>query len=450
MGNIVVQQDPIAEALSSIPDLILKARQLKNQENQTAFNNQLQLDSLELKKSDHEYQKFMRERTDGTLAGGFENNDISEWMYNLTYGKGGFNTSEGLAYDAGDNQYDKIPTWDEAMRMYKSKVIASGKTFNATYDTPLLENFYQKMIQSRYSKLSGQIQMLDKQGYSNDEVAKIIADNPTLAHNVSLMQQIGPQASQAQDFFNPYNPHLPSTGLIGDVGPAGTAFGATLAYTGGQMVYDWANATPDDVIQLAKQNYHNYMKDSRSAVQDAKKYLQEIQSKGSYKGRASDIRAAKELVKEAQDKLKEVAQKGRNELRGLDGRIGGRDTRYRTFMKGEWGKNLKNLKHLQGFAPMLLGNVAGYGAEMIGGEKAGAVVKGGVATGVGGMGLGQFVAKRLAQKAPAMAAKWGLAAAADGPVPIGEVIGLALTIGTSYSTIKDAIEEWNKANRVQK
>ena len=34
MANIVVQQDPLAEAISSIPDLIFKARQLKSQENQ--------------------------------------------------------------------------------------------------------------------------------------------------------------------------------------------------------------------------------------------------------------------------------------------------------------------------------------------------------------------------------------------------------------------------------
>ena len=64
------------------------------------------------------------------------------------------------------------------------------------------------------------------------------------------------------------------------------------------------------------------------------------------------------------------------------------------------------------------------------------------------MPLGQYVAKRVMAKMPAMAARFGLAAMADSPaIPIGDVIGALMAAGMGISEISAAVKDWNKANR---
>ena len=111
---------------------------------------------------------------------------------------------------------------------------------------------------------------------------------------------------------------------------------------------------------------------------------------------------------------------------------------------------------------MLLGSAGGTIGTLVGGDKAGAVAQGvlggGAAAGQAtastlslarGTSLGQFVAKQIVKKTPLMAKTFGIAAMADSPAsPIGDIVGLAMAGYLGFDTVKDAIEIWNKANRV--
>jgi vacuolar-type H+-ATPase subunit H len=305
---------------------------------------------------------------------------------------------------------------------------------------PLFEQYYQGMMQAKWNRFSGEITGLEDANYTEDEISNAIASDPVLRHNMSQFKKVGPQSKEAKAFLAPYSPHLAETGLMGDVGPVGMGVAGATAYSLGKVGFDWANATPDDILLEAKTKFTDLIKADKDAIADAKKMLKDAKSPG-------DKKAAQELLKEARQNLKTTAQKGKTEYQKLVKE----NKRWNKLSKGEWGKRLKHFKTLRGFAPTLLGETTGWAAELIGGEKAGAVVKGGTAAAVGGaqgMSIGRFILKKLAAKSPAMFAKAGIAAAADGPFPFGEAVALALTLGTSYSTITDAINEWKQANRV--
>ena len=141
---------------------------------------------------------------------------------------------------------------------------------------------------------------------------------------------------------------------------------------------------------------------------------------------------SKDLLKEAQGKF----DKAKIE-----------NTRWKKFSKGSFGKGIKGVSTLKGFAPM----VAAYAGEkvggFVGGDKGAAMGKGTAATAVG-MTLSKYVLKRLAQAAPTIAGKVGLAAMADGPVlPWGDVVGAAIGTGMSIVEVVSAYKDWKKANR---
>jgi hypothetical protein len=63
-----------------------------------------------------------------------------------------------------------------------------------------------------------------------------------------------------------------------------------------------------------------------------------------------------------------------------------------------------------------------------------------VVANVATMGVGEFVMKQIAKRAPGLAAKAAGLSLVDGPLPIGELIALGLTASAAY----EIYQEWEK------
>jgi hypothetical protein len=53
------------------------------------------------------------------------------------------------------------------------------------------------------------------------------------------------------------------------------------------------------------------------------------------------------------------------------------------------------------------------------------------------MGMGEFVMKQIAKRAPGLVSKAAGLSLADGPFPIGEIIAFGLTAWTAYEIYQD-------------
>tara|TARA_R110002012_G_scaffold195978_2_gene364222 strand:+ start:5621 stop:6976 length:1356 start_codon:yes stop_codon:yes gene_type:complete len=448
--SIVVQQDAVTEAISSIPDLIFKARQLKSQENQQAINNQIALDTLELKKSEAAYNKDRQARIDGTNAGGFENNDIGEYFNNISMVPGRL-SSEGGALSWQGNDNDIIPDAATALEDYKQIVANSGNSYNANSDMKIFGQYYNGAIATRHSKNRNQIKKMLDAGFAEADIADAIAANPTWHSNIQTIidNDYSPE-NEMTTFYAPYLPTQPTTGVTGDMSIPGAALAGTTAYTVGKGLYDYGQVTPDDVIQKAKESFSEKRTASRDALDKARDKFNRARTE---KTRAS----AKALMDEAKAKYTKVSREGAKELKKTirDGK------RWNKLTSGQWSKQLKSLGNFRAFAPMLLGDFAGFAGQMVSGDKGEAISKGVVGGGLGlhqvtantlsiarNTGLGQFVAKELVKKMPLMAKTMGIASMADGPVPIGDIVGLAMSGYLGIEAVTDAIAIWNKANRI--
>lgn len=453
MANIVVQQDPLAEAISSIPDLIFKARQLKSQENQQNLQNQISLDTLELKKSQMEFDRARIERQEGTSAGGYENNDIGEYFNNLSMTSGTLESDAGtLVWNDGPNPGGNIPSANEALAKYKQIIANSGKSYNADSDMQLFGQYYNGMIQTRHGKYKAQIGKMIGAGFDAEDVADAIAADPQWEANINAIIN-NDYSGEMGKFYGKYLPTKSSTGIVGDMTIPKAAIGGTALYTGGQLLYDWGQATPDDIIQAAKKKFWEMRAADKEAWEVAKSKVDKART-------AKTKQKYQEISRKAWAKYAETNKKGAKELK----KVIREGKNWKTMSKGMWGKTLRGLGNFSGFAPMLLGHGAGGIAGFVGGEKTGALTQG-VVGGTAAAGqvtartlslarstsLGQFVAKQIVKQTPLMAKTFGISAMADSPAsPIGDILGLAMAGYIGFDTVKDAIETWNRANSINR
>ena len=138
------------------------------------------------------------------------------------------------------------------------------------------------------------------------------------------------------------------------------------------------------------------------------------------------------MVKEAQEKFDTVKKE---------------NTNWKRFKKSKLGKGVSGVGTLKGFAPLVASYAGETVGEFVGGEKGAAIGKGAASAAVG-VPLSKYVLKRLAQSAPTIAGRMGLAAMADGPaLPFGDVVGAVIGTGMSISEVVSAYQDWNKANK---
>lgn len=444
MADVIVKESPITSVLNSIPDILFQAQKFKANEKQQAFENDLARerleiakDNAELNKSESEYRKHLERKDRGMDAGGYDNMAIAEEFNKYALSKGTVNTAGGDLTWSGDTV---IPAMDEAWAIYQNKVRETGKSLTSG-DYQLFNQYYSNIINTSNARYKGQIKRLERMGYTPSEISDMIKGNPILEANISTVID----NNEAEDFYTDYLYHKPSEGILGEMGSGATAATAVGLGSAGIGGFKWATNTPEGLIYYARETYREAIKGTNAELKAAKDMLADAQKTG----RTDQVKEARKILKEAQKKFTETRIKGRRDLKQLSSE----KVRWKGW-QGKIGK-VPGAGVVTSIAPFLLGEGAGMAGRALGGEKTGAAAKGIVGGGIAGaqamartMSLGQYVAKRLAMRFPAMAATAGVSAMADSPLlPIGDIIGLAMAGGMGYSVVKDAMEEWNKANR---
>jgi hypothetical protein len=443
MADVIVKESPIASVLNSIPELILKAKQIKAGEEQQEFANKLALEQLEIQKdkaslaeSNQEFERSLIEKQHGMDAGGYDNMDVADYFNNLALSEGKVNVNGGDLQWSGTTV---LPSMAEGWAEYKQKVENSGKTISAS-DYNQFNQYWSNVINQRNTRYQSEIKKMKRLGYSDEDIEDMISDNPIFAQNISTVMD---NDATSQEFYTEYLPKQPSRGLTEGMGTAGTMAVGVGAYGLGHTGLKWALNTPQGIVNQARDTFKEMYRTDQKMVTYAKQEL----AKAMKSGKQGDIKAAKDILKEAQKKFNLTSTEGRRQYQATvrEGQ------KWRGFGKKGFTKPLGRLSSFGALAPMLLGGAAGMAGEFVGGEQVGAVAKGTVAGGVGlaqSMPLGQFVARRLALSAPRIATTFGIAAMADSPVvPIGDIIGAAISAGMSISVVYDAVKQWNKANR---
>jgi len=408
----MANEETLADVITSIPDLLMKAATLKGQSD--IKDTQMQTQEMNNKQKALEMEVYRKER--GMDAAGFGNLEATDYFEKLAYSPATLKLQNGeLTYQGKD----AFPTLQEAKKKYKDIVTKGGKQMTDS-DSRMFHQQWNEIVGIRNRMLKSELQTWNQQGYDKEDLQSVIANNPILEQSIYNLKGYTDEESslfyskflpkKSVDFFDRVSDSPMSTLGIG-VGTAIAAEGGYKYLTG---------ADPEAMKGLGQE------------VKDAKAQLESIKNQKRYKGKVGDIRAAKDLLKEAQGKF----DKAKIE-----------NTRWRKFSKSNIGKGMKGVGTLKGFAPM----IAAYGGEkvggFIGGDKGAAIGKG-TAAGAVGVSLSKYVLKRLAQAAPSIAGKVGLAAMADGPVlPWGDVVGAAMGAGMSIVEVVSAYNDWNKANK---
>jgi len=442
------KEETLAGVITSIPDLLMKAHALRQQTDMQ--NRQLAIQSaqqgrlnqqanLQLEQSALEIEEFKKQR--GMDAAGYGKPEASQFFEDLAY------SPSNLIIQGGELVYQgkqAFPTRADAKANYKKIVTADGKSWTDT-DSKIFDMGWQESVGIRNRMFTAELKTLNEQGYDTDDIQSIIANNPILEESIYNIKGYTNQndsgfyskflPKKSVDFFDRVSENPVTT--LG----AGVATGA--AVQGG---YKFLTSTPQGVLDEARLKYKTNISGLGDEVRTAQDLLDEVKGKKSYTGQSKDVKSAQELLKEARTNLNKAKTTGSKELR----KMVKENTRWEK-LKGSKAGKLKHVSTLRGFAPSIFATGAGAVGGFIGGETGEAVgsgVGGAAGMAAGGMPLGQYVAKRLAMKAPAMAARFGIAAMADSPaIPIGDIIGAVMAAGMGYSEIMSAIEAWNKANR---
>ena len=446
MATIEIKDSPVSAALASIPDLLMRASELRNQnqlreaqEDRLQQQFQMQLDMNKTKQSQDAFTFEMQKKQMGMDAAGYDNLEITDYFNNLMLDEGVIESDGGYLNWTGQTV---MPTHAEAWQNYKQIATKTGNSITSG-DYKLFNNMWLGLVETRDRRLQGEIKKLSAQGYGTSDIESLLTENPIFSQNINnLMNYTSPESQQFYAGFQPKK----SKGLFGRMSDSPIATSAVLtaaaaspglAYAGYQM----ANTPSQSVIEQARLLYNNDMSEARNEVSEARKMLQDEKAKKSYKGKAKNVRAAQDILKEAESKRNTLQSKG---IKG-----------YQTALKeGTFASKIKANRFmpqtpglLRGMVPGLASTAGGAIGGFVGGDEGAAIGKG-IGAGAAGMSMSKYVLKRLAQSAPTIAGKVGLAAMADGPtLPMGDVIGAIMGMGMSIIEIKNAMSDWQKANR---
>jgi hypothetical protein len=449
------KEETLAGVITSIPELLMKANALKQQTDlqnrqfaiqaaqQGRLNEQSALQAqqtqLSLTQSALELEEFKKQR--GMDAAGYGKPEASKFFENLAYSPSNLQIQGGELVYQGEKAF---PTRADAKAKYKKIVTADGQAWTDT-DSKIFDMGWQESVGIRNRMFIAELQTLNEQGYDEDDIQSVIANNPILEESI---YNIKGYTNKDDSMF--YSKFLPKKSVdffdrVSDspVATVGVGVGTAAAAEG---TYRFLQSTPQGVLDEARLKYKSNISGLGDEVRTAQDLLDEVQGKKAYKGKAKDVKSAKALLEEAKSNLNNAKTTGSKELR----KMVKENTRWEQ-LKGSKAGKLKHVSSLRGFAPTIFGLGGETVGGFVGGDKGAAVGKGAGATAglvAGGMPLGQYVAKRLAMKAPAMAARFGIAAMADSPaIPVGDIIGAVMAGGMGVSEVMSAIEDWKKANR---
>jgi hypothetical protein len=436
--GVEVKQSELGAVLSSIPELLMKAHSLgqTNQANEQAA----QMNAMKMQQSALELDEW--KKTTGRDAASYGNLEIAKYFEDLAYGPGKINTSGGTLTWTGT---DAFPTIHEAMAEFNRLATKGGKELTES-DKRIFHGQWNEIVGIRNRQFQGAIKTLQRQKYSQEDIEYMLSQNPILDQSISnIMGHVDDESSTFYAGFQPQRQVGLGTRIAeSPLTTVGVGVGTAVA---GQGLYNLSQATPQSTIEDAQRIFKGQRRELNNNVKLAQDKLDAIKAKKRYKGKANDIRSAESILEEAKSKRITGKKEASESMRKMV-----KEDNYWKKLKGS--KKYSAVKHmgtLRGFVPTLFATGAGTVGGFLGGEQGEAV---GRATGAtagmvaGGMPLGQYVAKRVMAKMPAMAARFGLAAMADSPaIPIGDVIGALMAAGMGISEISAAVKDWNKANR---
>ena len=448
MADIKIEQSPVSAALASIPDLLMRASELRNQnqlreaqENRLQQQFQMQKDQSTLNQSQQLFEMEMQKKQLGMDAAGYENLEITDYFNNLMLDEGVIESAGGYLNWTGKTV---MPTHAEAWQNYKQIATKTGKSITSG-DYKLFNNMWLGLVETRDRRLQGEIKKLSAQGYGTSDIESLLTENPIFSQNINnLMNYTSPESQQFYAGFQPKK----SKGFMGRMSEsplatsaviAGTAAAPGLAYAG----YEWANMPSAELKEAAMQIYNNELNASRNEVKDARDQLQSIKNQKRYKGKTGDIRAAEDLLKEAQTNHQRLQKTSVKDYQKAlkEGTPWARASKYMPKTPGL----------LRGMVPAVAGTVGSTVGGFVGGESGAAVGRGtGGAVGIaaGGVPLTTYVAQRLAAKAPSIAARFKLMALADSPaIGYADLFGAAMSLGMGTIEVINAYKDWQKANR---
>ena len=118
MADIKIEQSPVSAALASIPDLLMRASELRNQnqlreaqENRLQQQFQMQKDQSTLNQSQQLFEMEMQKKQLGMDAAGYENLEITDYFNNLMLDEGVIESAGGYLNWTGQTV---MPTHAEA------------------------------------------------------------------------------------------------------------------------------------------------------------------------------------------------------------------------------------------------------------------------------------------------------------------------------------------------
>ena len=448
MATIEIKDSPVSAALASIPDLLMRATELRNQnqlresqENRLQQQFQMQLDMNKTKQSQDAFTFEMQKKQLGMDAAGYDNLEITDYFNNLLLDEGVIESAGGYLNWTGNTI---MPTHQEAWQNYKEFATKTGKSITSG-DYKLFNNMWLGLVETRDRRLQGEIKKLSAQGYGTSDIESLLTENPIFSQNINnLMNYTSPESQQFYAGFQPKK----SKGFMGRMSEsplatsgviAGTMAAPGLAYAG----YEWANMPSAELKEAAMQIYNNELNASRNEVKDARDQLQSIKNQKRYKGKTGDIRAAKDLLKEAQTNHQRLQKTSVKDYQKAlkEGTPWARASKYMPKTPGL----------LRGMVPAVAGTAGSAIGGFVGGESGAAVGRGtGGAVGMaaGGVPLTTYVAQRLAAKAPSIAARFKLMALADSPaIGYADLFGAAMSLGMGTIEVINAYKDWQKANR---
>ena len=448
MATIEIKDSPVSAALASIPDLLMRATELRNQnqlresqENRLQQQFQMQLDMNKTKQSQDAFTFEMQKKQLGMDAAGYDNLEITNYFNNFMLDEGVIESAGGYLNWTGQTV---MPTHAEAWQNYKQIATKTGKSITSG-DYKLFNNMWLGLVETRDRRLQGEIKKLSAQGYGTSDIESLLTENPIFSQNINnLMNYTSPESQQFYAGFQPKK----SKGFMGRMSEsplatsgviAGTMAAPGLAYAG----YEWANMPSAELKEAAMQIYNNELNASRNEVKDARDQLQSIKNQKRYKGKTGDIRAAEDLLKEAQTNHQRLQKTSVKDYQKAlkEGTPWARASKYMPKTPGL----------LRGMVPAVAGTAGSAIGGFVGGESGAAVGRGtGGAVGMaaGGVPLTTYVAQRLAAKAPSIAARFKLMALADSPaIGYADLFGAAMSLGMGTIEVINAYKDWQKANR---
>tara|TARA_B100000519_G_scaffold156501_1_gene137891 strand:+ start:1467 stop:2813 length:1347 start_codon:yes stop_codon:yes gene_type:complete len=448
MATIEIKESPVAATLSQIPDLLMRAAELRSRrELQEAQENRLNQQFLMnqnmnmMKQSEHALNMELKKQQLGMDAAGYNNLEVIDYFNNLLLDEGVIESAGGYLNWTGNTI---MPTHQEAWNNYKDIVTKGGKSITSG-DYRLFNSNWAQLVQSKNDRFKGQIGKLVKQGYDTSDVEELLTENPIFAANISNLERYTDAESQA--FYAGFQPKK-SRGLVermadNPIKTSATISAGLLAPSLAVGGYKWLTSPAEELKNSARLIYNDELNSSRNAVSEARKLVQEEKAKASYKGKAANVRAAESILDEAKENHR------------LLQRTSVKDYQKALKEGTRWGKASKYLPKspgmLRGMVPAVAGTAGGAIGGFVGGEEGAAVGRGfggGVAMAAGGVPLTRYIAQRLAAKAPSIAAKFKLIAMADSPaIGYADLFGAALSLGLGGAEVISAYKDWQKANR---